>query len=717
MRTIRNILALASLSLLVISANGQSKKEYIELGDQAYAKGNFGSAVYFYNLVINGGGGRFDVTHPYEINAWSGASGNKETTGNSLSPSEKRYQYALHKLADSYRMLRDYEKAADTYSKAVQVPNEEFPQARYWHGTMLMSLEKYDAANQAFETYMQEKGEDDEFYPYARDKQVSCEFALDPNNVKQDADLKKLDSTFNAGTASFGTSFYEGELSILFVSGREGNYVDDPKRKEAKYVSDIFVTTYLGDTYDSPIRMDLPINTGSNEGPGALTTDRTTFYFTRWSDDDKQNAHIWVSKKFNNRWMQPLELDNFVNADGYRSMCPALNLDETRLYFSSDRPGGFGGLDIWYCPIDEYGNIGNPVNLGPTINTKEDEYSPFHHFQSNTLFFSSKGHIGFGGYDIFASHYDEDNDSWGNPLNIGAPYNSSKDDTYYIIDKEMKNGFLTTDRERCQDCDSTLITGYCNKIYGFVKPDIVISINGYVFDNETGEVIPNALVSFKDIKGSWAPFYVMTNDNGYYERDLEWGMDIFMKAQKSKYFGDAATVFTSNLTESTVLTQDFYLNRIPEGEITIEGIEYDFDKATLRPKSKEILDKLYDFLSLNDNLTIEIQSHTDCRGNDAYNMNLSSRRAQSVVDYLVDKGISRDRMIPKGYGETTPAPQLDANGTPVKDANGETIKLTESFINTLPTEPEREEAHQRNRRTAFRVLSEDNEVLKETNNQ
>jgi outer membrane protein OmpA-like peptidoglycan-associated protein/tetratricopeptide (TPR) repeat protein len=696
----------------------QSKKELTEMGDKSFDKGNYASAVYFYSKVVKGSSGRYDVTYPYEINSWSGTKKVKSGEGEEqLSPSEKRQQYAIHRLADSYRLLRDYENAILWYSKAVQMPHENFPQSLYWYGTMQMCVQKYGEAAATFQKYMDTKGEEDEYYLYAADKQVSCEFALDPKNTLDGVDLKKMDSTFNSGTASFAPAFYEGELSLIFSSGRDGNVNDDPKNKQSKFLSDLFVTTYLGDTYDTPRRFEAPVSTGNHEGSAALSTDRTTFYFTRWTDDDKQNAHIYVTKKFNNRWMEPLMLDAKVNVEGYRSINPSLDLDETRLYFASDRPGGYGGLDIWYCPIDEYGNIGDPINLGAGINTREDEMSPFHHYQSNTLFFSSRGHIGFGGYDIFRTKYEEDNDSWTNPVNIGAPYNSSKDDTYFIIDKNMKNGFLTSDRDRCADCDTTMISGYCNKIFGFAKPDIHVSINGYVFDSETGDVIPNALISFKDIKGSFAPFFVMTDDEGYYERDLEYGWDIFMKAQKSKYFGDAATVFTSGLTESTVLTQDFYLNRIPEGEITIEGIEYDFDKATLRPKSKEILDKLFDFLSLNNNLTIEIQSHTDSRGNDAYNLDLSERRAQSVVDYLVDKGIPRERMIPKGYGETTPAPKLDADGNPDKDANGEVIRLTEPYIYSIKDEKLREEYHQRNRRTAFKVLSEDNQVLKETNNQ
>lgn len=713
----RLIILVAGIGLLGYSASGQSKKELIEYADQAYEKGNFASSAYFYHQVVTGGGDpRFDATYPYEVSSWSGGAPKKidSTESENLSPSQMRYQHATHMLANSYRQLRDYDNAKLWYEAALQMPDEEFEYARYWYATVLMSLEQYSKAQNEIETFMAEIDEDDEFYQLAQNQLVSCQFALNPSNTREGVAVDLMDSVFNAGNSSFGASFFEGELSIVFSSARPGNYIDEEDAKDGKeseYITDLFVSTNLGDGWEAPFRMEGPINSGQHDGAGQLSADRTTFYFTRWDEDNKNECHIYVTKKINARWFEPQKLDLKVNVDGYRSLGPALNLDETRLYFASDRPGGYGGLDIWYCPMEEDGTLANPVNLGPTVNTPDDETTPFHHFQTNTLFFSSKGHIGFGGYDVYSTKYDEDNDSWSIPINVGAPVNSSKDDTHYTLNKEQSGGFVTSDRVKCTDCDSTaFVQGYCNQIYEITMPDLTFSISGYVFDNETMEPIANSLITLKDIKGGWAPIFIMTDDQGFYERELEQGWDIFMKAQKSGYFGDAATASTSGLTVSTALEQDFFLNKQPpsDQELVIEGIEYDFDKATLRPKSKEVLDKLVEFLELNDNLTIEIQAHTDARGNDAYNLDLSNRRAQSVVDYLVDAGIDRTRLKPKGYGETTPAPMLDEDKKVVRDDEGEIKRLTETYINSLGSEDDREEAHQRNRRTAFKVLAEDN---------
>ena len=191
---------------------------------------------------------------------------------------------------------------------------------------------------------------------------------------------------------------------------------------------------------------------------------------------------------------------------------------------------------------------------------------------------------------------------------------------------------------------------------------------------------------------------MVADENGYYEHELVPNLELFMRASQKDYFADKAIIFTEGATESKNYTQDFYLEKIPKGEITIEGIEYDFDSANLRPESKKILDNLIEFLELNSNLKIEIRSHTDERGNDQYNMILSDARAKSVVDYLVANGIPRERLVPKGYGETLPAE--------VPDEDGNMITLTPEFIYSNPDKNKQEEYHQRNRRTAFFVLEQ-----------
>jgi outer membrane protein OmpA-like peptidoglycan-associated protein len=417
---------------------------------------------------------------------------------------------------------------------------------------------------------------------------------------------------------------------------------------------------------------------------------------------DPANANetkIYGSKKLNGAWLEPYMLDPHVNLDGFRSLTPSLSPKGDRLYFSSNRPGGEGGLDLWYVKLTPDGRTGKANNLGNKINTGGNEYAPFFHEVSQTLYYSSSGHIGFGGQDIFFNEWNEDAAAFGQTTNAGAPINSSADDSYYIIDSKLENGFVTSNREICIECDSVYsLRVQCNKIYRVTRPEIQFAINGYVYDKETNEIIPNAKVEFKDVSYEWDHFEIFTDENGYYEHDLIPNLELFMRANQIDFFADKALVTTIGETESKIFKQDFYLEKIPKGEITIEGIEYDFDSANLRPESELILDNLIEFLELNDNLVIEIRSHTDQRGSDSYNLKLSQRRAQSVVDYLIAHNIPMERLVPKGYGETKPVE--------IADENGEVTAMTIAHIASLKIKGDREIAHQRNRRTAFFVLEQ-----------
>lgn len=704
----KSLLTIVLLFACFVSGIGQSKGELIELGDKAFEQGNYGSAVYYYKRIVEFIPSKFDLALPYEIKSYNkAAKKTKDSSNVLLDTSDHDKVYTVNRLAESYRLLKDYENAEKWYKVAASVQVEKFPDAKYYYGMTLMNNEKYDLALKTFEEYATTIPEDSRMYPMASNRMVSCAFARNPDNVNEGATIFELDSNFNKGTAAFGAGYF-ADKALMITSARKGNTIIDPKKEIDEYTTDIYIISYdtIGE-YDEAQKMSTPVNSNMNEMGGCMSIDRQTFYFTRWNPEDKSDCAIYVSKLFNRRWMEPMRLD-VINADGYKTMNPSLTLDEKKLFFSSDRPGGFGGMDIWYCPIDENGDFGAPVNAGSEINTPNDEVTPFLHHQTNTLFYSSNGHRGFGGLDIFHAAYNEDEDIWQNPINMLAPFNSSKDDYYFIIDsKNQTTGFFTSDRQECVQCDTLNdIKGNCNRIYGFQKEVIKFTLSGYVYNAQTDEVIPNAMVEIKDVDGNMDPDFIFTDDDGFYEKELGPEWELFLKAKKSKFFADMASVTTKGLTVTTHIDQDFFLRQIPDEEIEIPGIEYDFDKATLRPRSKEILDQLYDFLVLNDNLVVEINSHTDCRGNDNYNKDLSQRRAKSCVDYLIAKGINKDRIIPKGYGETSPAFHLDKDKNPIKDANGDKIVLTEKFINTLSTEAEREEAHQRNRRTAFKVVGQ-----------
>jgi OOP family OmpA-OmpF porin len=677
----------------------QSKKEIIEQGDNAYKNENYASAAYFYKKVIDKKGVSSGLVHPYEARSWVAPAKKSKAERDSLEQEKADTNsygddaVVLHKLANSYRLNHDYLNAETWYAIAIKYPidgiDEDLQSTRLWYGEALMKNEKYDEAVVQFDEFKNETP-DMELSKRADKDIVGCYFAQDGSSTNEGVTVSPSDSNMNFGTSSYGVNYFGDEMTIVFsAAGPEGTIKDEKSREESKYLSDFYIAqNFMEEGYASPTNFNPPINTENNEGAGVLSIDRTTFYFTRSSAVNNKEVSIWVSKNFNNQWLDPLKLDGKVNMEGFKSMHPALSMEGDVLYFSSNRPGGLGGMDIWYCNIDDYGGLSEPINIGTHVNTQGDEVTPFFNYFTKTLYFSSDASGGIGGLDIYKTTHNEDEDSWSNPKNLGKPFNSSKDDAYYIINKNQSQGFLSSDRITCECGEEYEGSIYCYKIFQFGQPEQLFTLSGTAFNAETDEIIPNALITFKDIRGKMDPVFITTDAQGNYKRDLEVGWDLFMKAQKAKYFGDAANLSTTGLTESKHFVQDFFLTPIPLGELEIPGIEYDFDAATLRPKSKEILDKLVEFLQLNDNITIEIRSHTDSRGDDTYNLKLSKRRAASVVKYLIAHGINKKRLESKGMGETEPLD--DCSKYPECNVGKEDC-----------------DCHQKNRRTAFKTTSED----------
>lgn len=675
----------------------QNKNEIIELGDNAYENENYGSAAYFYQKVIdNEGLTDGNLVRPYEARTWiAPVKKSKSDTANTEKIDTGKYvndALTLHKLANSYRKNFDYIKAEEWYAIAIKYPvdNIEFDvqNSKFWYGEALMKNEKYDDASAQFEGFKEETA-DMEMSARADNNIIGCFYATDQVLDNESINLILSDSNINFGTSSYGLNFFGDEMTYIFSAAGPNGTITDEKKQNSNFLSDFYITQQMmDDGWGEASNLNPPINSENSEGAGVLSFDRSTFYFTRKSGVNNKDVAIYISKHFNNQWMQPLKINNKVNVEGYKSMHPALTMTDDILYFCSDRPGGKGGLDIWYCNIDDFGNLSDAINLSE-VNSAGDEVTPFYNYLTKTLYFSSDAQGGIGGLDIFKSTYNEDEENWSSPKNIGKPFNSSKDDAYFIINQDQSQGYLSSDRGLCDCGDDYEGSNYCYKIYEFGQPVMIYTLSGTAFNAETDEIIPNALITFKDIKGKMDPVFITTDENGNYKRDLEVGWELFMKAQKAKYFGDAASLSTAGLTESKHFVQDFFLSPIPTGEIEIPGIEYDYDAATLRPKSKEILDKLVEFLELNNNLAIEILSHTDSRGNDGYNLRLSDRRAASVVKYLVAHGIDKKRLSSQGMGETEPLDDCSKY-----EGCGETGK-------------DDCDCHQKNRRTAFRTTSED----------
>jgi len=670
----------------------QSKRVWIELADEAYTKRDYANAAIYYSKVLDDTTVLATYVLPYEPQLVNlkmpslftvpelAVTKRKDSTNlakEDLVQSSK-YDFILYRLAQSYRLNFDYSHAAEQFKKCVD--RKVYKDAGYFYALSLMNQKKYEDALKAFDTYVQENEGSDSLIILAAKKETWCYFAMD-TLVRKKAVIRMMDTlVFNRGTSNFGTNYYLSDQKVIFTSARRGGVVSDPEKQDSRWYCDLYYSTLEDTIWQRPVNFGRPVNTSLHEGSAVFTPDEVML-FTRWSDNNRYEAFIYMARTTGGKFYEAMKLGTTINLPGYKSHHPYVSNDGKRLFFSSNRPGGKGGFDLWMASIDENGFVGEAANLGSNINTEADEVTPFYHEISNTLYFSSNGLPGFGGLDIYKSSLNVDDSVYSVPVNLNQPINSSKDDSYYITDLLGSKGFFSSDRLDCPG-------GHCYNIYSYQNDPIKFDLEGHVYDEATGLPIPSALVTIRDVHENDEPFYVVTDEEGYYKTDIKANFEYFLKAQKSKYFGKSSSVITKGLTDSKHFEEDFYLIPIPEGDIEIEGVEYDFNKATLRPKSMEVLDKIVELLLLNDNLSIELSSHTDSRGNDAYNMRLSQARAQSCVDYLILKGISKKRLIARGYGESKPI-----------------IPQTEIDL-MVDKSPEFEAAHQKNRRTAFRIIGE-----------
>ena len=667
----------------------QSKKEWLDYADAAFKIGDYHSAANFYMNIVKPpkGTAAINIQRPYQTHTYTPPKKkNKYSAGTDMGKIEDEIssnnimnQYVIHQIAECYRLSREYLKAEEWFKKSVDVKSEKYPLEHFWYADALMKNEKYKEAKEEFEMIMGlAERKDSIIFKQSKLKIAGCYLALDTKKTHKDVSVESMDSIFNRGTANFAANYYGDPNTLQFSTARDGNTINlDPEqpKMEARFICDIYSIKKTDGKWGNLEKIPEPINSAEHEAAGFLTIDRSSFYFTRWSTTNKNECNIYRSRFLNNKWLAAEKLNDLINLEGYKTIHPALSINGDVLYFSSNRPGGYGKMDIWYINLDENGQPkGEAKNMGPMINTSQDEVTPFIHYYTSTLYYSSEGLAGYGGLDVYKSTYNKDDGVWSVPANLGRPINSSKDDAHFVLERGQQNGFISSDRKYCENCEG----GSCMKIYQVTKELNVFEITGTVYNAETDEVIPSALITFKDIRGDNEPFYLTTDEEGKYYKELTEGMELFIKAQKNKFFSDATNISTVGLTESELFIKDFFLSPIPEGEIVIPGIEYDYDKATLRPDSKKILDQLADFFTLNNDISVEIRSHTDDRGGDDYNLKLSQERAKSVVDYLIGKGISKDRLVAKGLGET------------------------ELLIKKATTEEE----HQKNRRTAFRPLKE-----------
>ena len=598
------------------------------------------------------------------------------------------------KMAECYRRINFTTKAITAYNNAVRYKQAD-SLTHFYLGQLHMKNGNYKEAAKQFQTAIDSLLETDPHWSLAKTGLKAAQMA--PQWKKDGSDyIVKREGLFNSRRAEYSPMLAgDDNDQLYFTSTRNDAMGDENSLITGAKAGDIFVSTKDDKgQWSRPQAVSGGLNSAYDEGACCFSTDNREMYLTQCKTDpaSPRFAEIVVSNRADATWGKPTELK--ITGDTLSSYAhPAISPDGLWLYFTSDMPGGLGGLDIWRVRITPAG-LGGVENLGPSINTTGDECFPT--FRPNgDLYFSSNGHPGMGGLDIYIATPVKDVDEEGKVIiryqldHPGYPLNSSADDFGMTFDGPYNRGFFCSNRNDGRGWEH---------IYSFENPEVIQTIKGWVYELE-GYELPAAQVYIVGNDGTNTKLSVRSDGSFLYT--VKPGVDYILLASCRGYLNHQQQLHVNTAEESEEYVLQFPLANIGV-PVLIDNIFYDFDKATLRPESTEALDQLVKLLNENPNITIELAAHCDYKGSEQYNLRLSQRRAESVVQYLIRKGIAPERLTPKGYGKERPKTirKKQASRYPwLKEGD----ILTQEYISNLDADKQ-EIANQINRRTEFSVL-------------
>lgn len=650
-KVVNILLCIAALAPVLLSGCRSAK---LSDADEQYARGEYHAAMLTYKKIYN-----------------------------KLTRREERQQRGVvaFRLGECYRHLNMAANASGAYRNALRYNYPDSMALLYLAQSQHMEG-KYKEAIKSYEQFLEKAPKNVLARDGLRGSQNAARIKANPTRYKVAA--AKL---FNSRRADFCPMFFDAAHDVLyFTSSTEKSKGTAKSEVTGTKNSDIYFSKKNEKgVWQRPEAVDGELNTDFDEGIPSFSPDGTTMYLAkaRREENASTSVEIFTSQRSEAKWSAPVKLE--ITADTLSAYGdPAVSPDGNWLYFSSDMPGGQGGKDLWRINLNE--RVGSLENLGDVINTPGDERFPYVRSDS-VLYFSSNGHAGMGGLDIYRATLTPSG-GW-NVENMGWPMNSSYDD-FGITFGDGESGFFSSNRNDARGYDH---------IYSFVKPELKITISGYVLDRDE-EPVPNAVIRIVGDDGSNQKAIGKTD--GTFQFNLQRGVKYVMMAGAKGYMNGKQEFVSDMAEEDAEYAVDFILAAMTKPQV-IENIFYDFDKATLRPESKTALDSMVMILKDNPQIVIEMASHTDRWGNDNYNLKLSDRRAQSVVDYLIAAGIDPSRLRPKGYGETRPK-TVTKRIARLYPQFKEGDVLNEEYIEKLD-KPDQDAADQINRRTEFQVIS------------
>jgi outer membrane protein OmpA-like peptidoglycan-associated protein len=588
------------------------------------------------------------------------------------------------KMAECYRRILLTNKAITAYNNAVRYKQDD-SLTHFYLGQLHLKNGNYKEAARQFQTAMDSLPQTDPHWQLAKTGLHSAQMM--PQWKKEASPYTvKRENQFNSRRAEFSPMLAgDDNEQLFFTSTRNQAQGDEYSGITGSKAADIFMAQKDDKgKWGKPQAIDSELNSAFDEGVCCFSPDGRTMYLTQCKTDANypRFATIVASSRSDATWSKPTEIT--ISKDTLTSFAhPAVSPDGEWLYFVSDMPGGLGGYDIWRCRLFGNNEVGTIENLGPLVNTAGDEKFPA--FRPNgDFYFSSDGHPGMGGLDIYILKKGARNLE--HPV---APLNSQGDDFGMTFEGRYNRGYFSSNRGDTRGYDH---------IYSFYNPEIVQTVKGWVYEQDGYELTA-------------AQVYMVGNDgtnlklsvrgDGSFTQEIKPGVDYVFLGTCKGFLNHQEQLRVEPVTKSEEYVLQFPLANI-SAPVLIENIFYDFDKATLRPESQTALDELVNLLNENPNITIELSAHTDYKGSDQYNERLSQRRAESVVNYLIAHGIASDRLTPKGYGEGKPK-KIKRKVAEKYPFLKEGDVLKEEFVVQLPEE-QQEQCNQLNRRTEFIVL-------------
>ncbi|MFK7953539.1 MAG: OmpA family protein [Ekhidna sp.] len=564
---------------------------------------------------------------------------------------DTKFQDAWFYLGKTYAHENMYKEAIFAFRSLEQINPKYDPSIYYEVVRAAISTNQLKMAEAYSQRYMDRSAKGPKGFRAIHLGENRKEYASTSQTIREQSNTTSdpvLVDALNSVSGDYMPNVNPTGNRLYFTSVRKGGFdYKDSNSAENDFGEDIYYAQLIDDRWSTPELLPRPINSEANDFGSAFTGDGQTMVYVR-CDENKGvgSCDLYITQLVGTEWSEPQNMGNVVNSSDWESQ-PTINADGNRIIFTSTRDGGYGGSDLYMTEKNHLGLWGIPQNLGSTINTPLSDNSPFLAADGKTLYYSTIGHPGMGGADIFYAIFEEG--KWSKPINLGKPINSSGDDTNFSI---SASGLAYFASSRLDESNFDL---FQVELPDFLKPKPTIVVQGIVSNAVNSEPL-GALVLIEDINSGELIATNKSNEaSGEYLVVLPAGRDYSVSASSQGFFFYSQSFNLPKDTAYVEITNDIALEPIEKGtKVVINNVFFEVAKAELKPISYVELSKAVDLMKKNGSMVIEVGGHTDNLGGDAANMNLSAKRAQSVVDYMVLAGIDASRLVAKGYGETVP---------------------------------------------------------------